>query len=244
MNWTVKKIDSCPSTNTLLNEWLLDETATTGTVLIAKNQTKGRGRYDRTWIAPNGNLNISLALDTEKHADKPYLFNLLPGLAVCQAINHLYKINALVKWPNDVLIGDLKVAGILSSALPEKNAAIIGVGINLNSQISDFPAELQPILTTVLAESNTTTDESDFLDLFLDIFSSLLDNSFKKGQEWLIEEVNNNLAWKNNRVSISDNETPVCEGILIGLDNEGFLTVKTDGDEIKTIISGDVSLCS
>jgi BirA family transcriptional regulator, biotin operon repressor / biotin---[acetyl-CoA-carboxylase] ligase len=233
MNYQFHHIDSCPSTNKQLKESFLANKAQPGTVLVAKTQTHGRGRYNRTWVAPEGNLNISILINTENNAQSPFIYNLKGGLAVCKAINKVTPLQAKIKWPNDILIDNKKVCGILSEFIPEKKTAIIGIGINVNSRITDFPQELQPTLTTIYHETKNTIDLHDLVHTILNEYETIKHTT-------LISDVTKNLAWREENVCVQKQETKI-DGKLVGLDDNGFLLIKRPDQRIETVMTGDLA---
>jgi BirA family biotin operon repressor/biotin-[acetyl-CoA-carboxylase] ligase len=122
------------STNARARE-LAEQGAPHGTLVTASEQTGGRGRQGRSWTAPPGRaLLCSLVV-----RNPPKLLSLAAGIAVAAAVGD----EALVKWPNDVLVGRCKVAGILIEGRPQHGWAVLGIGVNVAMQDGDFPAELR-----------------------------------------------------------------------------------------------------
>ncbi|MBU0507005.1 MAG: biotin--[acetyl-CoA-carboxylase] ligase [bacterium] len=232
MNYQFHHIDSCPSTNAQLKEDFLAGKAPLETVLVAKTQTHGRGRYDRKWLAPEGNLNASFLINTENNTKAPSVFNLMGGLAVCKAINKTSSLKAKIKWPNDVLINDRKVCGILSEFIVEKNAAIIGMGVNVNSRLIDFPTERQPAITTLYHETKNEIDLQTFLQNILNEFTHTEPTK-------LISEIHDHLAWLGQDVCVKKENT-IIKGKLHGLDENGFLLIKKIDQSIETVMAGDL----
>lgn len=148
--------DQVDSTNRLARELADKEKTVSGTVLQAKTQTAGRGQYGRSFASPQGGLYFSLLLKPDLPAESLPLITLAAGLAVRMTLFAEFALAARIKWPNDIYLGRRKVAGILCETLPSDHGlaqpaiVIIGVGLNVNSRVSDFPAELAPLVTTVL----------------------------------------------------------------------------------------------
>lgn len=241
-DWQIININSCPSTNTLLKEQLINGDSKVGTVLITKEQTHGRGRYDRIWVAPPGNLCFSLAVQTPQKAEKVYQLNLIAALSLVRTIRQLYYIDVKFKWPNDVIINNLKLAGILSESVLQKNTAIIGIGLNLNSLPNNFPEDLRSTLTTLKHETGSMIDQKTFLNCFLEIFSQDLDVFFKEGLNAFQSELHSCLAWKNTNVRIIESEDQQYLAKILHMDGDGFLLVATTAGEIRRVVAGDVRL--
>ena len=124
-----------------------------GTVVIADQQTSGRGRLGRTWLSPHGNLPLSLILRPQLE-NLPHLI-MIASLAVVRALKAVSNIDAVIKWPNDVLIKGKKVCGILIESEVKGNVvnfAIVGIGINIDLDTSNFP-DISAIATSLTQES-------------------------------------------------------------------------------------------
>lgn len=113
-----------------------------GTVVSAAEQTAGRGRHGRSWIAPAGKALLCSAIVRPLDRDRRELLPLVAPLAVCEAAETLSPVECRVKWPNDVLVGERKVAGVLIEARPDQ-WAVIGIGLNLTIEPGEFPPELR-----------------------------------------------------------------------------------------------------
>lgn len=241
LSWNITRVDTCDSTNTRLANSLRAGQAGPGDVLVATKQTAGRGRLGRFWVAPAGALTFSLAVPEPKDAGRVYQLNLVAGLALASTVATLGAKSVAVKWPNDVLINGKKVAGILSETVPEKHAAIIGIGLNLNSRRDDFPADLKPLLTTVRDEISKSSDEENVLKRFLDAFKRDFTAYQLAGLTAILPELRAKLAFRGARVRVTESPQEIYEGALIDIDAEGLLNVKTDDGRIHPIITGDVT---
>ena len=151
------------STNTYLldNKKLPD-----GTVVFAEKQTKGKGRKERIWhSAKDQNLTFSILLSNKKYLGKTVnLINLASSLAVAQSIENLFQLNTNLKWPNDVLIKDKKVSGILleASSLGSKiERLVIGIGINVNQNLFQGSFNIPP--TSIKIETNENIERERLL---------------------------------------------------------------------------------
>jgi BirA family biotin operon repressor/biotin-[acetyl-CoA-carboxylase] ligase len=127
--------------------------AAEGTVVVAEEQTAGRGRYGRKWFSPKGGLYFSIILRPKMKVNEAVGIVVVACLAVVKVLSEGYGLRVEVKWPNDVLLDGRKVCGILaemSSIGEEVNYVVVGMGINVNSVIvKDFPEELKPIATSL-----------------------------------------------------------------------------------------------
>jgi BirA family biotin operon repressor/biotin-[acetyl-CoA-carboxylase] ligase len=156
----VEVVDEAPSTNALVAE-RAREGAAEGLVIVAEHQTAGRGRLDRVWeTPPRAALTQSLLLrPSVPPAAWPWL-PLLTGYAVAKALR-AEGFAAEVKWPNDVLIGGRKVAGILAEA--REGRVVLGIGINVNVPADGLPAEIDRPATSLLAETGSEIDRAELL---------------------------------------------------------------------------------
>lgn len=140
----VRYLDSTDSTNRVAREWAATG-ASHGCLVVANYQTAGRGRLDRSWLAPAGSsLLFTLIIRPSTAPENFGLISLAAGVAVCEAIAALDLAPGL-KWPNDIILAGGKVAGILSEA--EGDMVCLGVGINVN--VSDFPDSISQIATSL-----------------------------------------------------------------------------------------------
>jgi len=242
MKWKLIKIPECYSTNSLLIKMLKNNEAEPGTVLITDHQSHGRGRFDRTWISPPGNLAFSLAVSIPKNIDKVYQLNLLAGLSMVKAIKNLYYLNIFLKWPNDVIINNKKLVGILSESVLEAKTIVIGIGVNLNSRTKDFPSELQPLLTTLCEQTNETVSKDILLNEFLKIFSDDMKLYLKEGFKAFNKQLYSLLAWKNQNIQVQESPNDIYSAMLLQIDDDGFLVVVTESGAIKKVVAADIRL--
>ena len=129
-------------------------------LIVSSHQTMGRGRHNRTWFSPKGGLYFSLVLRPRFGSQFAPLSGLLCACAVAESIRSLGVEGVSLKWPNDVLIGNDKVAGILSELVsldPVDNWIILGVGINQNSSTSNFPDDISYTATSVYDQIGRVT---------------------------------------------------------------------------------------
>jgi BirA family biotin operon repressor/biotin-[acetyl-CoA-carboxylase] ligase len=196
------------------------------TVIVAENQTKGRGKTARQWEsldAKNVYLSIKIKVDTDN------CFNCVfaVGTIVLKTLKYFFQdINLKLKWPNDVLLNDKKIAGILLEGDISNNSLIIGLGLNLNSSPSRtiFRA-------TSLKEEGYSLDKKEFLDIFIKTFGNYnLRDFLLIRKEWM------KYAFKlKEEIKVND-----INGIFEELDADGSLILRINKNEIIKISSGDV----
>lgn len=135
---------SARTANGTANIGTVDETANDGTVILAEVQTQGRGRLSRSWASPPGGIWMSLILRPQISLDRAYRINMAISVAICKALEGLYGLAAGIKWPNDLLIDEKKICGILmevSAEVDRLEYVVVGIGINANVDVSGYPAE-------------------------------------------------------------------------------------------------------
>lgn len=220
---------------------LAAEGATTGTAVLAGHQTAGRGRAGRKWATvPDSSILLSFVAHTRRHRRELGALSLLLGLAVSQTVDRCTGATSAIKWPNDVLVGGRKIAGILvvSKALPRRDdlCLIAGIGLNVYDPASQLP-ETATSIATVAAMSPS----------FDVVLSTLLENltvvmdRFETGDTGeLWREIGHRLAFLGEMVRIEDGPR-THEGILRGVSDSGLLKLELPSGEIVTVAAGDVT---
>ena len=210
-----------------------------GTVIIAGEQTGGRGRLKRTWLSPPGNIALSIILYPDI-ASLPYLV-MIASLAVVHSIEAVTGLKTQIKWPNDILIGGKKVCGILIENEVRGNRvayASIGIGINVDLKVADFIE----ISTTATSLRN----ESDRVVLGTKIIRSLLTELERlylalPAGEPIYEAWRDRLATLGKRVKVKSGSRTL-EGIAEAVDESGALMLRHADGTLTRVIAGDVSL--
>ena len=213
-----------------------------GTVVIAETQTKGRGRKGRNWISPSeGGVYISIILRPNLLPSQIIQIPLIAGVAVSKAIQSTTPLQPSIKWPNDIIIGGKKVAGILTEMSCEMDGihyVILGIGVNVNTPRT-LPATLDGIASSLADECGEPVSRVMLVQYVLSEFESVYTRFLAFGFSSIRED------WKrlNNTIGswgkVSDGEE-VVEGTAFDIDEEGFLLVRKENGDLKRIISGDV----
>ena len=210
-----------------------------GTIIIAEEQRKGRGRLGRAWIAPRGGIWFSLILKPKLSLSYITLLPLTIGLGVADALKS-FGLDAKLKWPNDVMIKDKKVAGILldvSSEIDAINYAIIGIGINANVDI-DYLKGLRA--TSIKHELGYEIDRIRFMQVLLKAIEDRYMQLYKD-RDGLLEEYKRLCITLNSRVKVTSNDEQY-NADAIEIDSDGSLIVMLDNNTIRRVHSGDVSI--
>jgi BirA family transcriptional regulator, biotin operon repressor / biotin---[acetyl-CoA-carboxylase] ligase len=213
-----------------------------GTIIIAEHQTAGKGRLGRQWEAnPNENLIFSIVLRPRLSPDATNLLPLYVAVALSQAIERMTGLTVECKWPNDLLINNRKVAGVLIEASTKNGGiehVVIGVGVNVNQH--RFAGELQSKATSLKLALGREVDRAA---LFQEILSSLESNYnsiMSDGLQSIVPTWLSRSSMVNRKISVSERGT-VISGIVKGLSNEGGLVLKTATAE-RTLYAGDVTI--
>ncbi len=210
-----------------------------GTVIITEEQTAGRGRMERTWLSPKGGIALSIILYPDV-ACLPSLI-MLASLAVVHSIEAVTGLKAGIKWPNDVLVGGRKVCGILIESDIRGSKAdytIIGIGINVNLKLSDFP-EISPAATSLSDELGTGVSRLNVVRrLLLEVEELYL--TLKAGGS-IYEEWRDSLVTLGRHVHVTWRET-VHEGIAESVARDGSLLLRQLDGSLARIVAGDVTL--
>ena len=213
--------------------------AAEGTIIIADEQTAGKGRMKRLWLSPEGSIALSVIL----YPDMVYLPSIvmLASLAVVHGIEAVTGLKAQVKWPNDVLVHGKKVCGILvESELRRNNVdyAILGIGVNVNLRLADFP-EILPIATSLSDELGREVSRLELVRWLLVEIEQLY--LALRGGESIYEEWRDRLVTLGRRVSAKWGTTSY-EGIAESVDRDGSLLLRNLDGNLTRIVAGDVTL--
>jgi len=240
MNFTILRFDSVGSTN---DEALCQARAgaSEGLCIVAKKQTQGRGRHGRTWVSEkDSGLYFSVILRPKIEARYISLLTLMAGVAVHDTIREL-GIDPDIKWVNDILVRDKKIAGILAEAAetPSGVAVVVGIGINVKVQfLSKDIASASTSLDAESADRIVISDVENALVRLLGEFYGMFcekDGPARILDEW--RQRSSYFAGKNVRVTL---ENDVFTGVTDGLEPNGALRVVTEDGELRIVHAGDV----
>ncbi len=234
------RLKTVDSTNTFCLE-NGDIMATPGLVVYADRQLAGRGRMGRAWCqGPDGNLSASFVIHPELSPSLIPAITICAGLAVYQALENMGLKGCAMKWPNDVLVNERKVCGILceSRSYGEKITVIAGVGLNIYGDVEEFPSDLAPTLTTLEACGLRTDRDSllrevtaRFDEVLAELHAGLAASLFRK---W--ESASCSMG-RLVRFTVDDGE---MHGTVAGLDEFGRLIVGDSKGHMHTVFSGEV----
>jgi len=234
--------DSIDSTNRLAAE-LARAGAAAGTVVIAEQQTAGRGRLGRSWVSPaRVNLYCSVVLRPAIPPLEVPRLTLVAGIAVAEAIRATVPLAAQIKWPNDVLLDGRKVAGVLTELEAEADRVrfvIVGIGVNLNAAQTDFPPELQRKATSLGLASGAPVDRAAFTGRLLTALDATYE-TFLRGGFAALRHRYEELHCLVGRAVTVDGKPPLS-GTVRGIDDAGALLVESAG-AVQRVVAGEVTL--
>jgi BirA family biotin operon repressor/biotin-[acetyl-CoA-carboxylase] ligase len=210
-----------------------------GTVIMAGEQTEGRGRLERSWLSPQGNIALSIIL----YPDVSFLpcLIMLASLAIVHSIEAVTGLKSQIKWPNDILIKGKKVSGILTESLVGEDVviyAITGIGINVGLKAAAFP-EICATATSLNDELGRKVSRADLVRHLLVEFERLY--LMMPDGETIYQDWRERLATLGRRVQVESGKH-VLEGVAESVDRTGALMLRHSDGSLTRIIAGDVTL--
>lgn len=224
-----------------------------GTVIVADEQDEGIGRGKKKWASPRGGLWMSLIIKPKIEFAKINMISVISAISVCEAINDISQLKTFIKWPNDVLINEKKLAGILIDTNINNNKndyIIIGIGINIDVDISKINLSIASnniIPTRVTSLHNETKGEN--IDRFIlmkqllrkiDFYLSLLEND--RYHKKIIEIYKKLSIIVGKRIIIYHECLKKYSGIVKDIDNGGGLILERDDKLLEIIYSGEITI--
>ena len=219
-----------------------------GVVAVADHQTAGRGRQGRRWEAPKGaNLLVSVLLVPDLPVEQLYLCTAAAGLATADACRRLAGLQPSLKWPNDLMVGRRKLAGILAESVPLQvgggRAVVVGIGLNVGwpppGAGGGEPDAVRTTATSILRETQIEVDKGRLLDALLIGLDRLLGVlGDEAGRAGLASEYRRRCATLGQHVVVTSAEGE-CSGVAVDVTAEGHLVVDV-GARLRTISAGDV----
>jgi BirA family biotin operon repressor/biotin-[acetyl-CoA-carboxylase] ligase len=210
-----------------------------GTVIVAEEQTVGRGRIKRTWLSPKGSIALSIIL----YPQLAYLSSLImvASLAVVHGIEQLTGLKSQIKWPNDVLVNDKKVCGILIESDVKGDSvdyAVIGIGVNVNLRLSEFPG-ISPTATSLSHELGRDVSRLDMIRCLL-AEAERLYLALPTGQS-VYQEWRDRLVTLGKKVQVRSGAT-TYKGVAESVASDSSLLLRQPDGSLLKIVTGDVTL--
>ncbi|MFQ5408094.1 MAG: biotin--[acetyl-CoA-carboxylase] ligase [Anaerolineales bacterium] len=221
---------------------LAENGAPEGTLVVADEQTAGRGRAGRTWVTPAGSaIAASFILRPALASSQLGVLSLVGGLAAAIAIENVCALRSQLKWPNDVWLRDRKVCGVLAEASHAGDArvdwVVLGIGINV-SGAPPGGANLRYPATTVEAASGRAVDRTALL---VALAEALADYYITLDAARVVHAWSKHMLWRGQTVRVDTGRQPFT-GVVRGVSADGGLVLTLDGGETHTIAAGEISL--
>ncbi len=231
MEWNIHRLDTCPSTMDEARR-LAVEGAPHGTVVVAKAMTAGRGQHGNAWHAPAGGLYLSMVLREIPAGD---VLTLALGNAVADVLE-VAGIDAAIKWVNDVMASDRKIAGILCEAETKGNDTVVvaGIGLNVHGDVGGWPEPLCNTATTMATELGVEDCDEDLEEYLLDTIGQWLTKDAGD-----VVEATRQRDWLHGRTVEVDGR----EGKAAGIDDDGALLIETSTG-MHRVRTGTVSVAA
>lgn len=239
----IHSLATCPSTNDLAKR-LAQEGAEEGTVVIAEEQTRGKGTKGRSWHSPRGKGLYASVILRPKLTDIS-LLPLVAGVACAEAIRCVSGFEVRLKWPNDIVWRKKKLGGILCESEFLGNAvvyAVLGLGLNVSQKKSDFPEELRRSATSLRLILKKEVDRSGLernlwqaLNRWYRIF-----NEGKIGE--IIKAFGSKFIYPIGQVVNITKDNESHSGVFLGIDSQGRLRLRQDGHELLLSLAGIQSI--
>jgi BirA family biotin operon repressor/biotin-[acetyl-CoA-carboxylase] ligase len=224
-----------------------------GTVIIADEQCEGIGRGKKKWVSPIGGLWMSLIIQPSIETEKINMLSVISAISVCEAINEISHLKTYIKWPNDILINDKKLAGILINSSVNNNNIdyiVIGIGINIKVNLNKIKLSIDP---NNILPSEVTSLQHEIkrkrIDRFIllkhllekiEFYLSLLEHD--KYHKKIIEIYKNLLNIVGKRIIVYQEGLKKYSGLVMDIDNNGGLILERDDKLREIIYSGEISI--
>jgi len=236
-------LDTTESTNSYAASLLANGTEE-GTVVLAEEQTAGRGRSGRVWSSEKGkNLTFSIILKPKVPPASIGVISLYAALGVAEAVRDITGKPAHCKWPNDVLIDGRKLCGILSESNIEGeklSSVVVGIGLNVNQ--TEFPADIKPPPTSLRLAAGKTFDRISVLSSVLDRLEKRYEDLQSQRFDVIIRAWESLATMMGSEIQVATHEG-VLRGVASGIAEDGGLIVRTNGTDRK-ILAGDITIIS
>jgi BirA family transcriptional regulator, biotin operon repressor / biotin---[acetyl-CoA-carboxylase] ligase len=239
----MKYFESTPSTISVAKQLLVteDPEKMNGLVIIAEEQTGGVGRMGRAWVSPTGGIWITMVLKPRIPVDHVFMLTMAGAVAVARAIRKEYDLGALIKWPNDIYIGDKKVAGLLLELAAEADTihyCLLGIGVDANISPQELATTVHGNVTSLSAETGHDVDRAALLARILKEFESRYLLIESQEYDPVIREWKSLSCTIDQRVRITTLKN-IFEGEAIDIDEYGALVIRKDNGRIERVIAGD-----
>jgi BirA family biotin operon repressor/biotin-[acetyl-CoA-carboxylase] ligase len=242
MGKTIHHFHTLDSTNSKAYQLALDG-AEEGEVVISESQEKGRGRLGRQWFSPPFlNLYLSVILRPKIPPHQASLITLMAAVATADAIQKFSGLLPLIKWPNDILLRDRKIAGLLNeihSEMDRIHFVILGIGVNLNLDKRMFSKEFGAEATSLKIETGQAISRKIFLQTLLQELEKWYTIFMKEGSAQILKAWRDRAHIKGRRVKVTSFGKALT-GVAVDIDSDGALILETMGGKRERVVAGDV----
>ncbi len=242
MGRSIHHFHSMDSTNSMAYQLAL-QGAEEGEIVVAESQKKGRGRLGRKWFSPPlSNLYLSVILRPEIPPQQAPLITLMAAVATAGAIHKFSGLQPMIKWPNDILLRNRKVAGLLNeihSEMDRIHFVILGIGVNLNMDEKMFSKEIRGLATSLKREMGQSISRKAFLQTLLEELEMWYETFLKEGASPILKAWRDKARIQGRPVKVTS-FGEVLSGTAIDVDNDGALILETKAGERKRVVAGDV----
>lgn len=215
-----------------------------GTLVVAEQQTAGRGRRGRGWESPAGSsIYMSLLLRPEFLPNKAPMLTIVMAYSVATALREQTGLDFRIKWPNDIVLNGKKVVGILtemSTEIEYINHVVIGVGINVNTEA--FPEEICATATSIRRESGKTWRRAELIAAILRQFEVQYERFVKEDDLAYLREAYDAILVNCNREVRILGEKDGYRAVALGIDDQGELLVRKEDGTVTSVYAGEVSV--
>jgi BirA family biotin operon repressor/biotin-[acetyl-CoA-carboxylase] ligase len=242
MGRTLHYFQSIDSTNSKAYQ-LAMEGAKEGEVVVAESQSQGKGRLGRQWFSPPFlNLYLSVILRPKIPPHQASMMTLMAAVATAEAIQHSAGLDPKIKWPNDLLLRERKVAGLLNEIHSEADRIhfiILGIGVNINMETKMFPREIRQKATSLKIEKGEMISRKDFIQILLQRLERWYSTLLEEGPSAILEAWRKWAEIKGRWIKVISFGEALL-GRAIDIDSDGALIIETKEGGEKRILAGDV----
>ncbi len=215
-----------------------------GGLVLAEEQTGGRGRRERTWTS-RARLGIyaSLILRPGTEAPRAPIFTFMAAVSVASALREAGGVDARIKWPNDVLVGRRKIAGILGEVRgsePRIRELVVGMGVNVNHVSGDFPPDLRERATSLRIETGRPAGRAPILAFLLEGFERRYGRMLRQGGSEILREWESLSSVPRGGWLVVEGPGGRVEGAMNGVDDEGALLLVGAGGSPSRVPFGEI----
>ncbi len=216
--------------------------AAEGTLILAESQTKGRGRLGRNWFSPKyKGIYLSLIIRPKILPSQASILTLLSAVSVCEAIKELTSLEPQIKWPNDILINNKKLGGILTelnAEMDEIKFMVIGIGLNVNNDKKNLASQA----TSLKEQMQEHVNRVNFLQEILRRIEKNYLSFRERGAKPIVEKWRQQNITLGRRIKVYSHKEHI-EGMGVDIDTDGGLLLRKDSGLIQKVMAGDVVHC-